>query len=83
MEYADVALAAVGAFALAWLADLLGGRRGLFAATLVAGVGALCGWFLAVRVFAVAGLDDWRWVPWSLAAAAVCLVIYHLLRSKR
>lgn len=83
MEYADLALAAVGAFALAWLADLMGGRRGLFAATLVSGVGTLCGWFLVVRVFGVATMDDWRWAPWSLAASAVCLAAYHLFRSKR
>lgn len=83
MEYADVIMAAGGAFILAWLADLLGGRRGLFAASLVSGIGTLCGWFLSVRVFAVAALDDWRWIPWSLIAAALCLTIYQLLRSKR
>jgi hypothetical protein len=38
---------------LAWLADLFTGRRGLFATGLVSGVGAIAGWFLAVRVFAV------------------------------
>lgn len=83
MQYADILIAALGAFLLAWIADLLGGRRGLGAASLVAGVGALCGWFLGVRVFAAAMLDDWRWIPWSLAGAAICLIAYQLLRSKR
>lgn len=83
VEYADVIMAAAGAAVLAWIADLLGGRRGLGARMLVAAVGAGCGWFLTVRVFAVATLDDWRWTPWSLAGAALCLIVYHLLRSKR
>ncbi|WP_339872276.1 transglycosylase [uncultured Brevundimonas sp.] len=83
MEYADIIVAVVGAFALAWIADQLTGRRGLFATLLVSGVGALCGWFLAVRVFAVAGMDDWIWVVAAMAASAVSLFGFFLFRNKR
>lgn len=83
MEYADIAIAALGALAIAWITDQLGGRRGLGGASLVAGVGAVCGWFLAVRVFAVLTMDDWMWVVWSLVGAAVTLLAYYLFRSKR
>tara|TARA_R110000787_G_scaffold75537_1_gene167123 strand:- start:337 stop:588 length:252 start_codon:yes stop_codon:yes gene_type:complete len=83
VEYADIIVAVVGAFALAWIADQLTGRRGLFATLLVSGVGALCGWFLAVRVFAVAGMDDWIWVVAAMAASAVSLFGFFLFRNKR
>ena len=83
MQYADLALAALGAFALAWITDLLTGRRGLGAASLVAAVGAACGCFLAIRVFAVATLADWIWVVWALAGATLCLAAYVLFRNKR
>ena len=75
--------AAVGGLLLAWVADLLTGRRGLGGATLVSGVGLLCGWFLAVRVFAVSTMDSWVWIPWSLVGSVVCLVAFFLFRSKR
>lgn len=83
MQYADIALAALGVLALAWLADALGGRRGLGGALLVAGVGAGCGAFLSIRVFAVATLEQWPWILWALGGAAITLTIYTLLRSKR
>lgn len=83
MQYADLAIAALGAFFLAWLADTATGRRGLFACLLVSGVGAVCGWFLAVRVFAVSTSDQWTWVLWALGVAAVSLLAFHLFRSKR
>lgn len=81
--YADIAVAVVGALALAWIADLLTGRRGLGGTILVAAMGAACGAFLAIRVFGVATLSDWIWIVWSMIAAAVCLVAYFLFRSKR
>ncbi|MEN5168530.1 transglycosylase [Brevundimonas pondensis] len=81
--YADIAIAIVGALVLAWIADLLTGRRGLGGTILVAAVGAGCGAFLAIRVFAVATLDDWTWVVWSMVAAVICLVAFFLFRSKR
>lgn len=83
MEYADIAAAVVGTSIVAWIADLLTGRRGYFGAILVAGVGALCGWFLSIRVFALTTMDGWVWVAWSLAGAALSLVAFYLFRSKR
>ena len=81
--YADIAIAVVGALVLAWVADLLTGRRGLGGTILVAAVGAGCGAFLAIRDFAVATLGDWLWTVWSLSAAVICLVAFFLFRSKR
>lgn len=83
MQYADIVIAVLGAFGLAWAADQLTGRRGLFATSLVAGVAAIAGWFLAVRVFAVSTMDQWTWVGWSMAAAVVALAAFFLFRSKR
>ena len=83
MEYADIAVAVVGTAIVAWIADLLTGRRGYFGAILVAGVGALCGWFLATRVFAIATLQDWVWVAWALAGSVLSLIGYFLFRNKR
>lgn len=83
LQYADIVTAVLGAFVLAWLADLLTGRRGLFATALVSGVGAVAGWFLAVRVFAVSTMDQWNWVLWSMIAAVIALGAFFLFRSKR
>jgi hypothetical protein len=83
VQYADIVIAVLGAFVLAWLADLLTGRRGLFATSLVSGAGAVAGWFLAVRVFAVSTMDQWDWLAWSMAAAVIALVAFFLFRSKR
>ena len=82
-EYADVLIAVVGVFALGWAADFATGRRGLFASSLVAFTGAVCGWFVAVRVFGAATMDEFRWVLWAGAGAVVTLVAYFLFRSKR
>ncbi|AQR63477.1 transglycosylase [Brevundimonas sp. LM2] len=83
MEYADIVAAAVGVFVIAWIADLLTGRRGLFAASLVAGVGALCGWFLAVRVFGAATMDGFLWTVWAVGGAVLCLSAFYLFRNTR
>ena len=83
LQYADIVIAVLGAFALAWTADQLTGRRGLFATALVSGVASVAGWFLAVRVFAVSTMDGWTWVGWSLAASALALVTFFLFRNKR
>jgi acyl-CoA synthetase (AMP-forming)/AMP-acid ligase II len=56
---------------------------GLTAGTLVALVSGACGAFLAVRVFAVATLSDWEWMPWAFAAVVLGLVAFFLFRSKR
>lgn len=83
MQYAEVIAAVVGVLALAALADQMTGRRGFFATFLVSAVGAGCGWFLAVRVFAISTLTDWTWVGWAMAGAAICLVAFFLFRNKR
>ena len=83
MQHADIVIAVLGALALAWAADALTGRRGLFATSLVSGVAAVAGWFLAVRVFAVSTMDGFAWVGWSLAASALALATFFLFRNKR
>lgn len=83
MQYADIVIAVLGALALAWLADLFTGRRGLFATSLVSGVAAVAGWFLAVRVFGVSTMEQWDWVLWSMVASAIALIAFFLFRSKR
>lgn len=83
MQHADILIAVLGAFGLAWTTDQMTGRRGLFATSLVSGVAAVAGWFLAIRVFAVSTMDQWTWVGWSLAAAAIGLAAFLLFRSKR
>jgi len=83
LQYADIGAALLGGLLLAWIADLLTGRRGFGCASLVSGVGLACGWFLAVRVFAVSTLDSWVWVPWALTGSVVCLATFFLFRNKR
>ena len=83
MPYADIVIAVLGAFLVAWTADQLTGRRGLFATSLVSGVAAVAGWFLSVRVFAVSTMDQWAWVGWSLAASVLALAAFFLFRNKR
>lgn len=83
MQYADILIAVLGAAALAWIADLLTGRRGLAATSLVSAIGAVCGWFLCVRVFAAATMDQWAWIAWALAGSTLCLATFFLFRSKR
>ena len=83
LQHVDIVIAVLGAVALAWTADQLTGRRGLFATSLVSGVAAIAGWFLAVRVFAVSTMDGWTWVGWSLAASALALATFFLFRNKR
>ena len=83
MEYADIVVAVVGVAAVAWIADMLTGRRGLFGALLVASTGAVCGWFLSIRVFGMATMDDFIWTGWAGAGAILCLVLFFLFRNTR
>ena len=83
MPYVEIVIAVLGAFVLAWLADLVTGRRGLFATSLVSTVAAVAGWFLAIRVFAAGTMNDWTWVFWSLAGSTLALAAFFLFRSKR
>ena len=83
MQYLDIVAAVAGGLLLAWIADLASGRRGIVKHLLVAATGAAAGGFLGVRVFALATLDDWRWVGWAAAGAAAALLVFLLTRSKR
>lgn len=83
MEHADIVVAVVGVFAVAWIADLLTGRRGLFTASLVAATGAACGWFLAVRVFGAATMDDFQWTAWAIGGSVLALIAFYLFRNTR
>lgn len=83
MQYVDLIVAVVAVVGLAVVADQLTGRRNLDQALLVGGVGAACGAFLHVRVFAVGAFDGWGWVGWSLIGAALCLGAHFLFRGKR
>lgn len=83
MQYADIAIAIVGVLIIAGIADQLGGKRGFGGALLVASVGAACGWFLVIRVFATSTMGDWKWIAWALGGSAASLLAYYLLRNKR
>ena len=83
MQYLDITLAVLGALALGWGADLLTGGRGVAKTLLASGTGALCGWFLAVRVFAAHPMGDIRWTLWALAGSVIVLLVYFLTRNKR
>ena len=83
MQYTEILIAVVGVALLAVIADQATGRRGVAATTLVSAVGAACGAFLAVRVFAVSTLEQWIWLLWAFVASVVCLVAYFLFRNKR
>ena len=79
----DIAVAVILTAALAFGLDAVTGRRGLAAPLLVAFTGALCGGFLAVRVFGVATMDQWPWVIWSVVGAALALGAPFLFRHTR
>ena len=83
MSYAPIAAALAVALLLGWVADLLTGRRGFGATGLVAVAGAVAGWFLSQRVLAMAGLESWDWVVWSVLGAALALAAFLMFRSKR
>ena len=84
LEGLSNAVAVAGAARLAWIAaSATRGRQGLFGNLLVAGTGAIAGWFLAVRVFAVGVTSGWLWVGWALGGAFVLLGIFAAIRGKR
>ncbi len=83
MQYADIVAAVIGVLIIAGIADQLGGKRGFGGALLVATTGAVCGWFLVIRVFATSTMDDWTWVLWATGGAALSLLAYYLFRNKR
>ncbi|WP_125257245.1 transglycosylase [Brevundimonas fluminis] len=83
MQHLDVVVALLAVLGLAVVADQLTGRRSLDQALLAGGVGAICGGFLHVRVFALGSMDGWGWVLWSLIGAVLCLLAHFLFRGKR
>lgn len=83
MQYLDITLAVIGALALGWVADLLTGGRGVAKTLLASSTGALCGWFLAVRVFGAHAMGDIRWVGWAMAGSVIVLLVFFLTRNKR
>lgn len=83
MQHLDIILALLGALTLGWIADLLTGGRGVARTLLASLTGAVCGWFLAVRVFAVHTMDGLGWVIWALAGSVIVLLVYFLTRNKR
>lgn len=83
MQYLDLIVAVIGVVGLAVVADQLTGRRNLDQALLAGGVGAVCGAFLHVRVFALGTFDGWGWVAWSLIGATLCMIAHFLFRGKR
>ncbi len=83
MLFLDIVVALVVVVLMAAAADVASGRRGMIKHLLVSGAGAASGAFLGVRVFQLAAFDGWVWVGWSVAGAAIALVIFLLTRSKR
>lgn len=83
LQYADIIAALIGVFALGWAADQMTGRRGLFGTLLVSSVGAVCGWFLVIRVFGSATMDGWVWTVWSGLGSVVALGLFFLFRNTR
>ena len=83
VQHLDIILAVAGALALGWIADLLTGGRGIARTLLASLTGAVCGWFLAVRVFAAHGMGGLGWVVWAMAGSVIVLLVYFLTRNKR
>lgn len=83
MQHLDIILAILGALALGWAADLLTGGRGVAKTLLASLTGAVCGWFLSVRVFAAHTMDGLGWTLWALAGSVIVLLVYFLTRNKR
>lgn len=83
MQHVDIVIAILAVLALAWAADQMTGRRGLFGASLVSATGAACGWFLAVRVFGAATMDELGWTLWSATGSVLSLFTFYLFRNTR
>ena len=83
MPYVEMAVTVIAALALAWLADIVTGRRDLPGFIIVALTGAAGGAFLALRVFAVSTLDSWLWPIGAAVGAVAAIVLYFLFRKQR
>ncbi|WP_292053646.1 MULTISPECIES: transglycosylase [unclassified Brevundimonas] len=83
MPYVEAAVTIFVALALAWLADLITGRRDLPGFVIVALTGAAGGAFLALRVFSLATIDSWLWPMGAGIGAVAAIVLYFLFRKQR
>ncbi|MHC3126556.1 hypothetical protein OB03_04275 [Brevundimonas sp. GN22] len=83
MPYIEMAATAVVAVALAWLADIVTGRRDLPGFIVVALTGAAGGAFLTLRVFALSTIDSWLWPMGAAIGAVAAIVLYFLFRKQR
>jgi len=83
MPYIEMAATAVVAVALAWLADIVTGRRDLPGFIVVALTGAAGGAFLTLRVFALSTIDSWLWHMGAAIGTVAAIVLYFLFRKQR
>lgn len=83
MPYIELLSTLAAVAVLAWVADLITGRRALANMMIVGLTGGIAGAFLALRVFAVAEYDSWIWPIWSVAAAVIAMLVYFMFRNKR
>ncbi len=83
MPYIELLATVLGVVALAWVADLISGRRALPAMIIVGLSGGVAGAFLALRVFSIANYDSWIWPLWSVIGAVASMLLYFMFRNKR
>lgn len=83
MPYVEMAVTALVAVTLAWLADIATGRRDLPGFMLVALTGSACGAFLILRVFSLSAFDSWKWPIGAALGAVAAIVLYFLFRKQR
>lgn len=83
MPYIELLSTLAAIAALAWVADLITGRRALANMIIVGVTGGIAGAFLALRVFAVTEYDSWIWPIWSVSAAVIAMLVYFMFRNKR
>lgn len=83
MPYIEMAATITGALALAWLADIVTGRRDLPGFIIVALTGGAGGAFLTLRVFALSTVDSWIWPIGAAIGSVAAIVLYFLFRKQR
>ncbi|WP_312125818.1 transglycosylase [Brevundimonas sp.] len=83
MPYIELLSTLAAIAVLAWVADLVTGRRALANMMIVGATGGAAGAFLALRVFAVSEYDSWVWPIWAVAAAVIAMLVYFMFRNKR
>ena len=83
MPYIELLSTLAAVAVLAWVADLVTGRRALANMMIVGVTGGIAGAFLALRVFTVSEYDSWVWPIWSVVAAVIAMLVYFMFRNKR